>query len=124
MTKEELKAKVERLDEEVEKIWHESFNHSWEWYANHPTLKEYIETNREYKLVQDYTLEDMSDFDKECRMTMKDFVECAENCLLCNSDGTGYYATETQVSDICISPKDVVVGKYRKDFDYVCWYNK
>ena len=126
MTKEELKAKVDLLTDEVDKLWNESFNRpdGWEWYKNHPKLKELIETNRDYKLVQDVTLDDMEELDKECRMTMKDFIECAKSGCLCNSDGSGYYATSTQVSRIPISPSDIMANKYRKDFDYVCWYNK
>ena len=126
MTKEELKKKVELLSDEVDKIWLESFDEKkgWEWYVNHPKRKEYVETNREYKLVQDYTLEDMSSLDKECRMPMADFVACCKEGALCNSDGFGSYATANQVSTIAVSPSDVVANKYRKDFDYVCWYNK
>ena len=58
MNKEELKKKVELLENEVNDIWHESFDKEdgWEWYKNHPKLKEYIDTNREYKLVKDYVL--------------------------------------------------------------------
>jgi len=44
--------------------------------------------------------------------------------MFVDSDGSGYYATATQVSDIGISPSDIVARVYRKDFDYVCWYNK
>lgn len=126
MVKEELKNKVELLEVEVDKIWHESFSkeNGWEWYKNHPKLKELIETNREYKLVQDYTLEDMTELDKECHMAFNKFVDACKDYVLCNSDGSGYYATKTQVSHIPINPSDIIANKYRKDFDYVCWYNK
>lgn len=126
MTKEELKEKVELLDEEVQKIWYESLDRKdgWEWYKNHPTLKEYSKTMREYRLVQDYKLSDMNELDKECRMSMGDFVDGCEAGGFSDSDGCAYYATETQVSNIGISPSDIRANKYRKDFDYVCWYNK
>lgn len=58
-------------------------------------------------------------------MTLSEFVNsCKIGPLFCDSDGSGYYATETQESNIGISPSDVIAGKYRKDFTHVMWYNK
>jgi len=61
---------------------------------------------------------------EECKMTLKRFVQCCKNGLFTDYDGSGRYATDTEVSDITISPSDVTDDYYRKDFTHVCWYNK
>ena len=130
MTKEEYKKRLDELDEQVHEAWEKSFDiegwdKAWEWYCNQPCVKDKRRLWREYKLIKDYTLSDFSDLDKECVMPFKEFeAGCKIGPLFCDSDGSGYYATATQVSDIGISPSDIVSGVYRKDFTHVCWYNK
>ena len=41
-----------------------------------------------------------------------------------NYDGFGYYANETEQSNIEVYPSDVKSGIYRKDFSHVKWYNR
>jgi len=127
MNKEELKQKIDVLSDEVHKIWEESFElpypDSWNFYRNHPKLKELINLEREYKLVQNYVLDDLDGHGD--LMPLKEFVKyCKIGPMFTDYDGIGYYATETQTSDISINPSDVVAGKYRKDFTHVIWYNK
>lgn len=127
MTEQEFKAKLDELDKEVIEIWHKSFDREdgWDWYRNHPKTKEFEKLYREYKLIKTPTLNDMDDLDKQCRMSFKDFEEgCKVGPFFSDYDGTGRYATKDKVSDIGISPSDIVKGVYRKDFDYICWYNK
>lgn len=131
MTKEEYEKRLDELDEQVHEAWEKSFEieggwkKAWEFYSNHPAVREREKLWREYKLIKDYTLHDFSSLDKECLMPFNEFVECCKvGPLFCDSDGFGYYATKTQVSDIVISPSDIVSGVYRKDFTHVCWYNK
>lgn len=126
MNKEELNAKIEELTLEVDDLWKESFKQKdgWNWYNNQPKVKELVNLEREYKLVQDYELHDMNSLDKKCKIPLSEFVNWCESGCVSSYDGFGVYATENQVSTIHVSPGDVVSGKYRKDFDYVCWYNK
>lgn len=129
MTKEEYEKRLDKLDEQVHEAWEKSFEkpypESWKWYINQPCVKEHEKLWREYKLIKDYTLTDFDDLDKKCLIPFKEFTKyCKIGPLFTDSDGFGYYATATQVSDIGISPSDIVAGVYRKDFDYVCWYNK
>lgn len=131
MTKEEYEKRLDELDEQVHEAWEKSFDIEggwekvWKWYINQPCVKEYEKLWREYKLIKDYTLTDFDDLDKSCLIPFKEFAKyCEVGPLFTDSDGSGYYATATQVSDIGISPSDIVAGVYRKDFDYVCWYNK
>lgn len=124
MTKEELEKQIDELNERVNEIWHESFDRpdGWNWYRNHPDLKKLIDLEREYKLVQDYTLSDLDDFGDH--MTMGKFVSACKHKLFVDSDGDGVYATADKQSDIWVHPGDIISGKYRKDFTHVMWYNK
>ena len=131
MTKEEYEKRLDELDEQVHEAWEKSFDieggwdKAWKWYINQPCVKEREKLWREYKLIKDYTLTDFSDLDKECLMLFDEFAKyCKIGPMFIDSDGYGYYATATQVSDIEISPSDIVAGVYRKDFTHVCWYNK
>jgi hypothetical protein len=57
-------------------------------------------------------------------MLLKDFVDCCNDGVFIDYDGAGYYATETEESDICANPSDIVCGNIRTDFSHVMWYNK
>ena len=41
-----------------------------------------------------------------------------------DSDGYGYYATESAKSDVHIMPSDVIENIIRDDFSHVIWFNK
>lgn len=63
-------------------------------------------------------------FHKSCKMDLKEFVEaCKDGCFI-DYDGYGVYADDYGYTSIYISPSDVTRGHYRKDFQYVCWFNK
>lgn len=127
MTEQEYKTKLDELDEKIDIIWKQSFERKdgLEWYRNHPFLKEYIELNREYKTIKTPIMHSQNSLDKECLMGFKEFEEgCKNGPLFSNYDGYGCYATKDEISDIEIVPSDIISGIYRKDFDYICWYNK
>jgi hypothetical protein len=124
MGKEELEKKIDQLMDEVDEIREQSFNKpdGWKWYINHPKMKELIKLEREYKLIEDYTLNDICGGDL---MTISDFIEgCKVGPLFTDYDGFGYYATKDKESDITVYPSDIMSGVYRKDFTHVVWYNK
>jgi hypothetical protein len=56
-------------------------------------------------------------------MTLEDFVSACGNMFI-DYDGFGYYATETEQTDIIIKPGDVMRDIHRKDFTHVKWYNR
>lgn len=129
MTKDELKQRLDKLNKEVEQAWNDSFkienpNAAWLWYCEHMAVKEYQDVNREYKLVCDYELSDMDELDRKCRMTIEEFIDDVNSGFIYDDDGTGMYATEDKVSTVHIAPSDIRANKYRKDFNYICWYNK
>lgn len=57
-------------------------------------------------------------------MNLSDFIELCKNESLTNDDGSGFYATSDNISDIEIYPMDVHAQMIRSDFDKVVWYNK
>lgn len=128
MTQEEYKEKLYELEKEVDKIWRETFDipdykEAMKYYRNHPTVKEYGRLWREYKLIKDYTLDDIPDYGQ--LYTLDEFVSfCDNGPMFSDYDGTGYYATKDKMSDITISPSDILEGIYRKDFTHVMWFNK
>jgi hypothetical protein len=69
-------------------------------------------------------MEPLSDFDRDCLMTIEEFRGCCECYAITGSDGIGYYATDKEVSNIDAMPEAFVSGNIRPDFTHVCWYNK
>lgn len=64
------------------------------------------------------------DFHKECKMTLKEFIECVKYGLFIDYDGYGVYATEKGYTDIIIRPSDVHNSRYKKEYPYICWFNR
>ena len=58
-------------------------------------------------------------------MSFSDFVHCCDDRLFTDRDGTGYYATDKEMTDIEIRPSDVLNCRDYLDsrFKYVCWFN-
>ena len=61
---------------------------------------------------------------KGTKMELEKFIDAALSKSFIDSDGEGYYATETAKTDIIIRPSDITENIYRTDFPYVIWFNK
>jgi hypothetical protein len=59
-----------------------------------------------------------------CLMTREEFMNDVETNSLIDYDGFGEFATETEVSDIPVSPSEVKNIKWPDWATHVCWYNK
>ena len=57
-------------------------------------------------------------------MSLDGFVECVNDGGFIDYDGSGNYYKDGEVTDLSIYPSYVKMGKYRKDFDYIMWYNR
>jgi hypothetical protein len=57
---------------------------------------------------------------------IKEFIDQCLCFAFIDYDGHGNYATETQMSDIIVSPSDIVSsnGKYHEEFSHVMWFNR
>jgi hypothetical protein len=69
-----------------------------------------------------YTLKDIPDYGQKYKFD--EFVKMCKDGWLIDYDGCGNYATEDKILDIIIYPSDIIDKTYRKDFDYVIWFNK
>jgi hypothetical protein len=129
MTKleEEYNTRISELEKEVRNIYEKSFDREdgWNWYCNHPKLKQLEELKREYRLIlKDYELTDIRE-NFGSFMTLEEFIDgCKVGPMFTDYDGFGNYATKDKVSNIIIYPSDITSGKYRKDFTHIMWYNK
>ncbi len=97
-----------------------------------PTVREYLDkaakahiplgiASRAYRMIQEPK---MILFDEDDdHMTIEEFKEYVDGGMFIDEDGSGNYATETEVSDIDVYPSDVEYG-LRRDFTHVVWYNK
>lgn len=56
--------------------------------------------------------------------TLEEFKALAKSKTLIDSDGYGYYATESAKSNVYIMPSDVIENIIRDDFSHVIWFNK
>jgi hypothetical protein len=57
-------------------------------------------------------------------MKREEFVERCKNGFFVDYDGHGYYASETEMSDVLALPSDVTHGKVFHGFSHVMWFNK
>lgn len=124
MTKEELKLKVEELREEYVDIQEKYLEagKSWDEYRQNPKVRAYWKILAEYRLVQDYELRPIKGGCGD-HMTLEEFKVLA-GVFFSDYDGTGYYATEKEVSNILCIPSEICGGYIRSDFTHVMWYNK
>ena len=65
-----------------------------------------------------------NDFHISCKMNLKDFVKDVKDEVFRDWDGYGVYATEEGYTDIIIHPSDVLRNRYKKEYPYICWFNK
>ena len=56
--------------------------------------------------------------------TIEEFRKAVKSGLFVDSDGHGYYATETSKSDVEVYPSDFDEDLIRDDFSHVLWFNK
>lgn len=57
-------------------------------------------------------------------MLLEDFIEDCKCGGLIDDDGTGYYATATEMSNEEVSPCEVADGIVDRSFTHVVWFNK
>ena len=58
------------------------------------------------------------------KMELEDFIAASVSKEIVDTDGEGYYATETAKTDVIVRPSDILENIYRVDFPYVLWIPK
>lgn len=69
-------------------------------------------------------LRDIDKFELGCRQTYESFKSACKCGCFIDYDGSGYYGTLTQISDIPVSCEAFDKDMERTDFEYVYWFNK
>ena len=57
-------------------------------------------------------------------MALEEFVECVNSGGFIDYDGTGYYATDKEYSEIEAIPSVIKKGVINKKFSHVLWFNR
>jgi len=122
----QLETEMDSLIDKIKEIQTESINKglSWDEYQN--AAKQYIKAHsaksRELRTLVVPVMEAIPKYGDH--MTLKDFIKNVKSGGFIDYDGSGNYATETQMSDITIYPSDINSGVYRKDFSHIVWFNR
>lgn len=124
MDKETLNKKIEKLNNQINAInetW--NFEKPWAQYERNmtPLWDELNKLHADLSLIEDNI--EFGEIDGD-HMEIKEFIQYCKDGGFMDSDGHGYYATHDKETSIQITPSWVLMGKIRKDFDYVSWYNK
>ena len=112
----ETDAYLDRLFDEATLPWQDYVKeientNIWEMYVE--------KRNRQIPLLRD-----ADEFELNCRETYDSFKKaCKMHCLM-DSDGSGYYGTIIEISDIPVSCKAFDNDMERTDFTHVYWFNK
>lgn len=77
-----------------------------------------------YKRLKQDPVVDFSTKHEGDVFTMDEFKSMAKSHMLMDSDGSGFYGTESGMSDVEIIPSDVLEGIIRDDFTHVIWFNR
>ena len=127
---EEIDKLLKENHEILNKIWEEDDGSSWENYSEkcRPYWKKAHELYTAQALLtpyEDIKFEPLDDNEKEeCLFPIDEFREACKYKCFTSYDGFGYYATETEKSDIDASPEAFADDYVRNDFTHVVWYNK
>lgn len=55
---------------------------------------------------------------------LKEFVEIVRCGSFVDSDGSGYYATDQNVTDIPAVPSEIKDGTILHEYPFIAWFNK
>ncbi len=133
-------SRLEDLEKQIDKIVEERDETFRQMYAKNPKafMNEFFKTSKPFdNRIKPLSMEARSLREPEMRKddVGGDLFELDQFAHMCtyaggfnDSDGSAYYATATQVSDIPVYPSDFFYPKHqqwiRKDFTHVMWYNK
>jgi len=77
---------------------------------------------KQIKIKQPVKFEKIPDYSD--KMTIKEFTELVEGGMFIDGDGHGYYATETEMTDIAILPSMITNKNIDERWSHVIWFNK
>ena len=101
----------------VDKNWFDSYNFIIDKYCWAIRVR-----GQQIRLLLTPIMKELPDYGDH--MTIQEFRDCCISGGFISSDGHGYYASETEISDIGIPPADCLCRNTRDDFTHVMWFNK
>ena len=129
---EKIEEKLKANNKILDKFWKEDDTKSWDEYCE--KCKPYWDDNKCLYTVRSLLLprekvrmRPLEDWEKDeewVHIKIEVFKKWCESCFTTSYDGSGYYATETEVSDLSALTYAFHDGYIRDDFTHVCWYNK
>ncbi len=129
LTIDEIDKLIGENNEKLEEIWNSDDGSSWENYKK--KCQPYWDENTELYSIKtlkmdrnDIEMRPLGELDKECLVDIETFTEWCKTGYVINDDGSGKYATESEVSDLYVNTDDFRCGKIRNDFTHICWYNR
>lgn len=123
LSNEELESIIKEKEAYIDKFWNDA-TLEWQDYCGEVKKTNINEMYAERLLRKEPTYRDADEFDLECRITIEEFIAWCKYGYFCDSDGTGYYGNETQISDIYANPSHFYNKWNRTDFTHIYWYNK
>lgn len=119
-----LESQLDILEDEFDKEFNsDEYNSYDEFLKGTKELRHKMwELGSSMRLLQIPNYEDLPDCGE-----LLEFETFAYDChtkAIIPYDGYGYYATKDKMTDIAVSPTDIVNNKYRTDFTHVMWFNK
>jgi hypothetical protein len=119
----ELSKLISEKQAYIDKLWDEA-TLPWQDYVEEVNKTNIWEMEVELNNRRVPILRDADEFELDCRESYRSFKQsCKYGCFI-DSDGSGYYGTETQISDIPVSCEAFDNDMERTDFKYVYWFNK
>ena len=126
LTIEEITSIIEENDKILKEISEADDGNSWEMYKEkcqpYWDDNEILYTAKSMKETPE--MRPFNELDRKCLMTINEFKSNCRYGAFMDTDGSGYYATDKEVSNIEASPNAFRYGIIREDFTHVCWYNK
>lgn len=83
-----------------------------------------IEFLKQIKKLQPVKFEEIPKPEDGEHMTMLEFIDAVKHAVFTDDDGIGRYATETQMTNISVSPSYIFLRNIDERWSHVVWFNK
>jgi len=129
MDRKTVKIDRQALEELLEAVDQHRSNHRYEhehtvsnMIASLSQFIHFVDFETEVTVPIDSGLEPIPDYGEHMELSM--FVDCVSEGGFIDSDGDGYYATETEMSSKPARPSDIRCGIIDNTWTHVMWFNK
>lgn len=122
----DIESEMEKLEIKINEIENKSIEKNLSYHDYEIVVKpfrdRYNKLDMDFRVLTKPEMEPIPKYGRHMKLNM--FISNVMSGGFIDYDGSGRYATETEISDIQIYPSDIRNGIYRKDFKYIVWFNK